>query len=44
MSNQSIFDESIMTGEPLPAEKLMGVTVIGEPLTKVQLLHRSSYS
>lgn len=29
MSNQSIFDESMITGEPLPAEKLMGATVIG---------------
>lgn len=29
MSDQSIFDESMITGEPLPAEKLMGATVIG---------------
>ena len=32
MSNQSIFDESMITGEPLPAEKLMGATVIGRDL------------
>ncbi len=29
LSSQSIFDESMITGEPLPAEKLEGASVIG---------------
>lgn len=29
LSPQSIFDESMITGEPLPAEKIEGATVIG---------------